>query len=488
MKKTLISPLLAITASTASCMAAGATVSQSPAPRPNVLFVAFDDLRLNLGCYGDTAAKTPNIDRLAARGTLFGRAYAQQAVCNPSRQSVLTGRRPDSIRVWDLRAEFRTTAPDAIPMPEHFKLNGYRTQAIGKIYHDGKRDAASWNEPELHVIMPKREDYRLDENRNPPKKGSKAAATEFVEAPESEYPDGRVADAAIDSLNRFAGRAPGAPPFFLAVGFRKPHAPFTAPKKYWDLYDPAKIPPVAQPAPPRNAPELALHDSVELRGYTDMPKVGPLTAAQIARVRHGYYAATSFSDAQFGRVLDALDRIGLSENTIIVLWSDHGYHLGEHGLWCKTTCYEADTRVPFIIVTPDGRPRGVRTDALVELLDIYPTLVELCGLPVREKLEGTSLVPNLGNPAAPGRDAARSQFPRPWPMGKGKGPMQMGYAMRTATHRYVEWRKFGTPEIVARELYAYKGDQLFETDNIVGYPENADLVKKLSAMLAQKIP
>lgn len=481
--------IAALTAGAATCIAGGAAATPSPAPRPNVLFVAFDDLRLNIGCYGDTAARTPNIDRLAGRGTLFGRAYAQQAVCNPSRQSVLTGRRPDSIRVWDLRAEFRKTAPDAVPIPEHFKLNGYRTQAIGKIYHDGKRDAASWNEPELHVVMPKREDYRLEENRRPVK-GSKAAATEFAEAPESEYPDGRVADAAIDSLNRFAARAPGAPPFFLAVGFRKPHAPFTAPKKYWDLYDPARIPPVAQPSAPRNAPGLALHDSVELRGYTDMPKTGPLDAAQRARVRHGYYAATSFADAQFGRVLDALDRTGLSKNTIIVLWSDHGYHLGEHGLWCKTTCYESDTRMPFIIATPDDRPRGVRTDALVELLDIYPTLVELCGLPAREKLEGASLVPNLGNPGAPGRDAARSQFPRPWPLGKGKGPMQMGYAVRTATHRYVEWRQFDAPSsaVVARELYAYNGDELFETENIVGRPENAALVKKLSALVEQKIP
>lgn len=461
-----------------------------PAPvtdRPNVLFIAVDDLRLNLGCYGDAAAITPNIDRLAARGTRFGRAYTQQAVCNPSRQSLLSGRRPDSIRVWDLRAEFRETAPDVVTLPEHFKLNGYRTQAIGKIYHDGKRDAASWNEPELHIFVPKREDYRLAENRSP-HKGSKAAATEFVDAPEREYPDGKVADAAVDSLKKFAARAPDAPPFFLAVGFRKPHAPFTAPKHYWDLYDPAKIPPVVHPAAPRLAPDLALHDSAELRGYSDMPEVGSLTPAQSARVRHGYYASTSFTDAQVGRVLDALDRTGLAKNTIIVLWSDHGYHLGEHGLWCKTTCYEADTRVPFIIATPDDRPRGVRTDALVELLDIYPTLIELCGLPSREKLEGRSLVPSLGNPAAPGRDAAYSQFPRPWPMRKDAEPGVMGYAVRTATHRYIEWRKFGTLKVVARELYAYRGDELFETENLAARPENAALVRELAALLRQTTP
>ncbi|OAM89699.1 sulfatase [Termitidicoccus mucosus] len=487
MNPTSLASIAALTAATGLVAAPSEPHARQFAPRPNVLFITCDDLRLNIGCFGDSVAITPNIDRLAARGTLFGRAYTQQAVCNPSRQSVLSGRRPDSIRVWDLHAEFRETAPDVVPLPEHFKLNGYRTQAIGKIYHDGKRDAASWNEPELHISMPKREDYRLEENRKP-HKSSKAAATEFVDAPESEYPDGRVADAAVDSLKKFAARGSDSSPFFLAVGFRKPHAPFTAPKHYWDLYDPAKIPPVEQPAPPRLAPDIALHDSVELRGYSDMPKVGPLTPAQIVRLRHGYYASTSFTDAQIGRVLDALDRTGLAQNTIIVLWSDHGYHLGEHGLWCKTTCYESDTRVPFIIATPDGRPRGVRTDALVELLDIYPTLVELCGLPPREKLEGRSLVPNLGNPAAPGREGACSQFPRPWPMRKDAVPGVMGYAVRTTTHRYVEWRKFGTLDVVARELYAYKGDQLFETENLASRPENAALIRRMAAMLSQKIP
>ncbi|MDR1010888.1 MAG: sulfatase [Opitutaceae bacterium] len=467
----------------ATCPAATTAVS-----RPNVLYITVDDLRLNLRCFGDTAAITPNIDALAARGTRFARAYVQQAVCNPSRQSVLTGCRPDTIRVWDLRANFRKTSPDIIPLPEHFKRNGYFTQGIGKIYHDGMDDPRSWSVPALHASVPKVEDYRLPENRAPRKgqKGQKAAATEFMDAPENEYPDGKVATDAVAAIEKLAARPGAAQPFFLAVGIRKPHAPFTAPKKYWDLYDPAKIPPIERAAPPDGAPAVALHDSVELRGYSDMPKAGDFTPEQIARLRHGYYAATSFADAQIGRVLDALRRTGLDKNTVIVLWGDHGYHLGEHGLWCKTTCYEADTRVPFIIATPDDRPRGVRTDALVEALDIYPTLVELCDLPPREKLEGKSLVPNLGDASASGRDVARSQFPRPWPLKKDGSPAVMGYAARTATHRYVEWRKSGTPEVVARELYAYEGDQLFETENLAARPECAGLVRRLAALIMPK--
>jgi arylsulfatase A-like enzyme len=336
--------------------------------------------------------------------------------------------------------------------------------------------------------MPKREDYRNAENRTP-HKGGKTAATEFADAPDSAYPDGKVGAEAVAVIEQLAARPAGSQPFYLAVGFRKPHAPFTGLKKYWDLYDSAKIPPVEQPAPPRGAPEVALHDSVELRGYSDMPKAGiSFTGEQIARLRHGYYAATSFTDAQIARVLDALDRAGLSKNTIIVLWGDHGYHLGEHGLWCKTTCYEADTRVPLIVVAPGERPRGVRSDALVELLDIYPPLLELCGLPARKGLEGKSLVTNINDAAAPAHAAARSQFPRPWPLRKDGAPGIMGFAVRTPTHRYIEWRKFGTPEVVARELYTYQGDQLFETENLADKSENKELIGKLASMLAQRTP
>ncbi|MEN9633812.1 MAG: hypothetical protein RL077_2216 [Verrucomicrobiota bacterium] len=458
--------------------------ASAPVPaKPNVLFIAVDDLRVSLGCYGDPAAITPNLDRLAARGTAFTRAYTQQAVCNPSRQSLLSGRRPDSIRVWDLNQLFRRTAPDVVPLPEHFKRNGYFAQSFGKIYHGstGMSDPQSWSVPEQFHDSPKREDYRLPENREP-RSGQKAAAIEFVDAPDHAYPDGQVAEAAVAALQGFAA-AGARQPFFLAVGIRKPHLPFTAPKRYWDLHDAAKIPPLTPAAAPRGAPALALHESVELRGYTDAATAPRLDAAQIARLRRGYYAAASFADAQIGRVLDTLDSTGLARNTIVIVWGDHGFHLGEHGLWTKTTNFEADTRVPLIVATPDARPRGVQTPALVELLDIYPTLIELCGLPAREKLEGRSFAANLGAPSVLGRAAAISQFPRPWVSGKNFQPEFMGYTARTATHRYVEWRKLADGAVVARELYTYRGDELFETENLADHPTEAARLRELAALL-----
>lgn len=458
-----------------------AATGAAGANRPNVLFIAVDDLRPQLGCYGDPVAITPNLDRLAARGTLFARAYCQQAVCSPSRQSLLSGRRPDSIRVWDLKRFFRETVPEAVSLPEYFKQHGYFTRSFGKIYHDGLPDPQSWSVPAQLEDVSKREDYRLPENRAP-HKAQKAAATEFAEAPEDAYPDGQVAAGAIAALEELS-REPGRP-FFLAVGIRKPHLPFTAPRKYWDLYEHARIAPVGRPVAPDGAPEIALHDSVELRGYSDQPEGGPWTPEQIETLRRGYYAATSFADAQIGRVLDALERTGLGKNTIVVVWGDHGFHLGEHGLWAKTTNYEADARVPLIVATPDDRPRGVRTVALVELLDLYPTLAELCGLPPAPGLEGRSFAVNLGDAAAPGRPAAFSQFPRPWLPGKKiPEPEFMGYSVRTATQRYVEWRRTGTGEVVARELYTCEGDDLLEQVNQASKPEFQEAVVRLAALL-----
>lgn len=445
----------------------------------NVLFIAVDDLRLNLSCYGDSVALTPNIDRLAGQGTLFRRAYSQQAVSNASRQSLLTGCRPDEIKVWDLVTHFRQTRPDIVPLPEYFKNNGYFAKSIGKIYHDNFADPPAWSVPEEYEAVPKIEDYRLFENRKP-YKGQKAAATEFAEFPDSLYPDGIVASAAVAQIREFASKRQKQP-FFLAVGIRKPHLPFTSPKRFWNMYDPAKIPPAEQPLPPTEAPTIALHNSEELRGYSDMLDVGDFSPEEVQRLRHGYYAATSFADAQIGRLLDALEKTGLSGNTVVILWSDHGYHLGEHGLWCKTTNYEADTRVPLIVSVPDKRPKGVVTDAMVELVDIYPTLTELCGLPRKKDFSGKSFTANIGNSVAPGKNAVYSQFPRPWP--NKKQPEVMGYAVRTKTHRYIEWRKFGTNDVLARELYTYPEDKIFESENLANSPEYSTRVKELSEML-----
>jgi iduronate 2-sulfatase len=472
-----LSVLLAFPA--AQSLAAGAAPATRP---PNVLFLAVDDLRVNLGCYGDKAAITPRLDELAARGLRFTRAYAQQAVCNPSRQSLLTGRRPDTIRVWDLKTHFRQTAPGIVTLPEYFKHHGYMAQSFGKIFHGESpmADPPSWSAPEQFPYIAKRDDYRLPENRAPAGQSAKAAATEFVDAPENEYPDTQVAAAAITALERYAA-GERRQPFFLAVGICKPHLPFTAPKHYWDLYANVALPPVAQPRAPIGAPDVALHSSVEIRGYTDLPRTGAFSADQTARLRRGYYAATSFADGQFGRVLDALKRAGLERETVIVFWSDHGFHLGEHGLWAKTTNYEADTRVPLIFSYPGQPHRGKSTPALSGLIDIYPTLVDLCGLPMPGGLEGRSLRPWLESPERPGPAAAFSQFPRPFPF-RGQ-PEIMGYAVRSATHRYVEWRRFGTNEVIARELYAYPGDALFETENLVSRPAEAGRIHELAELI-----
>ena len=455
-------------------------------PRLNVLFIVVDDLRTNLGCYGDPLAITPNIDQLAARGVRFTRAYCQQAVCNPSRASVLTGRRPDTLRVWDLNTHFRQNAPDVVTLPQHFKEHGYHTEAIGKIFHDPPkfRDAPSWSVPaQLDDTEGVRGKYAGAENlriyQPAGRKGrEKAAATDAADVPDNAYIDGRVSDLAVERVRTLAA---GARPFFLAVGFRRPHLPFSAPQRYWDLHDPAKFSALPQPEPPRGAPAVALHDSAELRGYTDLPKMGPLTPAQITTLRHGYYAATSYTDAQIGRLLDALRASGAERQTLIVLWSDHGYHLGEHGLWAKTTNYETDTRVPLILVRPQQAKPGRASAALVELIDVYPTLADLCALPAAAGTEGRSLRPWLDDPARASPRAAFSQFPRPWPYG---GRLrEMGYAVRTSTHRYVEWRRFDTGAVTARELYAMDDGRLFETENLAGRPAEANRVRELAALL-----
>lgn len=444
--------------------------------RRNVVFIAVDDLRPALRCYGDQTARTPNIDRLARRGTLFNRAYCQQAVCGPSRASLMTGRRPDTIEVWDLATHFRKTTPDVVTLPQHFKQHGYHSQCVGKIYHGKKalQDSPSWSAPEKFNVPVKREQYVLQKNR-PGEKSGKMAACECADVPDNAYWDGKIADEAVRALEKNRDK-----PFFLAVGFMKPHLPFSCPKKYWDLYDRNSIAPPANPEKPAGAPQIALHDSVELRGYTDIPNKGPLSSEKIAELRHGYYACVSYTDAQIGKLLDALDRLDLSRNTVIALWGDHGWHLGEHALWCKTTNFELDTRVPMIVAAPGRERAGAKTDALVEFVDIYPTLVELCGLPMPKGLEGVSVAPLLNNPNLPWKKAAFSQFPRPWFYKK--QPAVMGYTIRTRRHRYTEWIDFKTRKVLARELYEHPNDS-GETVNLADKPEHAQEARRLSKML-----
>lgn len=444
------------------CMTAAVCAAQSPA-RKNVLFIAIDDLRPALGCYGDKLAITPHIDRLAAEGMVFDKAYCQQAVCAPSRTSLMTGLRPDKAKVWGLNTLFRNTVPEVITLPEFFKKQGYRTDAVGKIYHDPRshQDPPSWSGKTVLTITQNGtgNKYVLPENLT----SKKGASTERQPVADSAYIDGKVTDAALQLLHKVKDR-----PFFLAVGFRRPHLPFTAPDRYWRMYDTVNFKLPVSSGPPVNAPAIAFHDSQELRGYNDIPNSGPLPPETMRKLRHGYYAAVSYIDFQVGRLLDELERLNLKDNTIVVLWSDHGYHLGEQGLWCKSTNFENAVRVPLIISTPGMKTKGTHTKALVELVDVYPTLVDLCGFSIPGDLDGKSLKPVLDNPAVTVKSFALSQFVRPYDALFNDADIKvMGYSLRVEDYRYTEWRTFGTDSVIATELYDHRNDPE-ETVNIAG--------------------
>lgn len=452
------------------------TSLHTTAKKTNILFIAVDDLNNQLGCYGDSVVISPNIDRLAKNGIVFNNAYCQQAVCGPSRASLLTGRRPDVTKVWDLKTHFRSALPNVVTLPQYFKENGYQSRCVGKIYHDPAtlQDPISWSAPELMAVTGAvGHKYVLQKNNEV--KG-KAAAVECVDAPDSAYVDGMVCDAAIKVLQEIKDK-----PFFLAVGFRRPHLPFTAPKKYWDYYNRDKIPMPQQALSPHNAPEIALHSSIELRGYSDIPDKGPIASDKIRELRHGYYASITYTDTQIGKLLDELKNQGLADNTIVVLWGDNGYHLGELDLWCKSTNFESDTRVPLIISAPDIKSKNVRTDGLVELVDLYPTLAQLAGLPIPNELDGFSMVPLMKAPERPWKKAAFSQFPRPW-MYKSQ-PDIMGYSVRTKDFRYTEWRNFKDDTVESTELYHYQTDSRLEERNLATTKQYDDIKLTLKQLL-----
>jgi iduronate 2-sulfatase len=461
--------------STAFNLSARTRIDPPPAKKINILFIAVDDLRNQLGCYGDPVAITPNIDRLAKSGIVFNGAYCQQAVCGPSRASLLTGRRPDVTKVWDLKAHFRTALPNVITLPQYFKQNGYQSRCVGKIYHDpaNLQDRISWSAPEIMAVTGKAgAKYVLDENT---KAKGKAAAVECVDAPDSAYVDGKVCNAAIEVLRQIKDQ-----PFFLAVGFRRPHLPFTPPKKYWDYYERNKIPMPQQTKTPENTPDIALHNSAELRGYIDIPDTGLIPTDKIRELRHGYYAGISYIDAQIGKLLDELKKEGLMNNTVIILWGDNGYHLGELDLWCKATNFEADTRVPLIISAPGQKNKGSHTNGLVELVDIYPTLAELAGLQVSKELDGISMVPLMKETERPWKKAVFSQFPRPW-MYK-KEPQVMGYTIRTKDFRYTEWQDFKDGTVKATELYNYQTSR-FEEKNLAQSDQYKEVKLRMKQLL-----
>ena len=491
-------------------------------PKPNVLFLVVDDLRPELGCYGKDYIHSPNIDRLAARGLVFNRAYCQQAVCSPSRTSVLTGVRPDTSKVWDLTTSFRKT--EVVTLGQQFMRNGYFVQGVGKIYHGGLNDPASWS---VSWIDPDAPQYALPESEaaggkkispvdedgadnkgtdlksyslparqatnpgvgNSPKKKSakagKAEATstapnsrgaiyECADVPDNYYRDGKTADLAVQDLVELSQQPK---PFFLAVGFIRPHLPWVAPKKYWDLYDPEKIALAPNPFLPQGAPSYAISpNDGEVRAYRGIPPRGQVPAEIARKLKQGYFAGVSYSDACVGRVVDELDRLGLRTNTIIILWGDHGWKLGEHDAWGKHTDVENDVNAPLILSVPGMKHAGTHTDALVEFVDIYPTLCELAGLPLPGHLEGVSFEPLLTDPQRPWKTAAFSQYPR----GTGKqGEPLMGYTMRTDRYRFTIWvNRKNQSQVDAIELYDHQSDPQ-ENVNIARRPENAALVKKM---------
>jgi len=461
-----------------------ATGANGRSKQINVLFIGVDDMRNDVGCYGHPIVKSPNIDGLAARGTLFTRAYCQQAVCNPTRASLLTGLRPSTLGIWDLPTHFRQRMPDLVTLPQAFKQQGYFTQNIGKIFHnwvqdDFKGDALSWSVPAVMHYNNHGADKPQIQAATP-EELAKTPRCEMRDVPDEAYFDGRIAAMAVKALGEMRDREE---PWFLAVGFWKPHAPFNAPKKYWDLYDRDKVDLPANPDAPRGVPAIALHDSREiLRGFKGQHP----TTEEVRTLRHGYYAAISYVDAQIGKLVDELDRLGLADNTVIVFWSDHGYHLGEQTLWAKTSNFELDARVPLIIVTPRQKG-GKRSDSLVELLDLYPTLTDLCGVTAPKLIEGKSLRPVLGDPKAIVKSAAFTWHPRPAYPVNGEDPQVMGYSMRTDHYRYTEWRDFATGKPVARELYDHDADPR-ETVNLIDRADLPDTVAALAKQMAATHP
>jgi iduronate 2-sulfatase len=457
---------LAIIASVLMC---GSLPGFAAAPRLNVLFIAVDDYRPEAGAYGVDEISTPNIDALAQQGITFTRAYSQMAVCNPSRASMLTGLRPDSTGVTLNQTHFRTAVPNVVTLPEWFKQNGYQTQANCKVFHGGLEDDQSWT-------LPRKTGHGPDTGLGPYAlygPDGKLAAFGVVDRPESEFNGYKCADFAIQSINALRDS-----PFFIAVGFQKPHVPFVTPPKYYDLYDKNALPESPNPFHALGAPSFAFSNmSVLRRDYSGIPATGPFDETLRRNLKHGYYAATSFADAQIGRVLAALDAAGLSENTLVVLWGDHGFHLGDQAEWGKETNFDVGTRVPLIFKGP-GVPASAFSSALVELVDLYPTIAELAGLPIPNAaqhgglaLQGDTLVPFIQDPSVQSPRGAFSQWIRSgWD----------GRSLRTERYRFTEWTSSGAK---VYELYDHDNDPL-ETVNVAADPDYAAILPVLRTALA----
>jgi iduronate 2-sulfatase len=442
----------------------------------NVLFIAVDDLRLQAGIYGQSQMITPSLDKLGSEGVVFSKAYCSVPVCGASRASLLSGLRPTPTRFVNYFTKKDVDAPDVPSIPMWFKEHGYTTLSRGKIYHHKDDDINAWSEK---PYLPKagigwqsyitKESKKIVESNKTSLKPNQVIgpAYEAADVDDNGYPDGMLADKVVEDLKSFSKSGE---PFFLAVGFWKPHLPFNAPKKYWDMYKEKDMPLADNPFMPENAPAEASHEWNELRGmYDGIPKEGPVSDELAKKLVHGYHACVSYTDAQVGKVLSELDRLGLAENTVVVLWGDHGWHLGEHGLWCKHCSFDRVLNAPLIVKAP-GKSTGIKTNTLVEFIDIYPTLCDLSGLKQPPHLDGKSFEPVLKDPGKTHKEAVFSRY-------------HDAESVITKEFLYTTWIKDG--KYVSQMLYDHKNDPA-ENINVAGKPEYRKVVEKMNRILKEK--
>lgn len=463
--KKILNYLFACTLLVVSCKAKSQRKEDSQPKTPkNILFIAVDDLRPELNFYGAHHISSPNLDKLAGESMVFNRAYCNVPVCGASRASLLTGTRPTRYRFLDARTQKDADYPEAISLPLLLKQNGFATISNGKIYHNGKDDNTAWDSrwfPKENV-----RDYLLPNNAKEALDTGYGPAFEAIEVTDSTYFDGKIAQKGIEDLRHLQH---GDQPFFLALGFMKPHLPFNAPKKYWDLYDRNKIELPENYVQPETTPKQAFHKFGELRKYSNAPDEGEVSQELAKELIHGYYACVSYVDAQIGLVLDELRRLELEDDTIVILWGDHGWNLGDHKLWCKHVTFESSLRTPLMIKVP-GTTSGQTTDAITEYIDIYPSLAELVGLEVPKTVQGQSFVPLLnGEPQE-----------KDWAVAKFKDAV----TLIKGDLFYTEWTK-DDGVAYARMLFDHKTDPL-ELNNLAELPEYQETVSLLAEELREK--
>lgn len=482
----LFTPVLAVLFCLLSNVRLHGQTENSRILKPNILFIMVDDLRPELGCYNQSYIISPNIDRLARMGQLFTNAYVNYPVCGPSRATLLSGLYASRTRFLSWNCSQDEDVHGIVSLPMHFKNHHYKTVSLGKVYNNFEDGKGSWDEvwrPAVTTAVwdyqtrdgikvfedlnaEREQDIEVRNNSNLPRRG---LAYEQADVPDVAYMDGRIASEAIERLQEFKTNSQS---FFLAVGFQKPHLPFNAPRKYWDMYDEKKIRMPRNADRPRDAPDASMHNYSELRAYYGIPKTDPISDSLGVKLIHGYYACVSYVDSQIGRVLNELENLGLDDNTIVVLWGDHGWQLGEHGLWCKHANYRTSLQIPLIFKVP-YKSGGIQQTALVESVDIFPTLCDLAGLSKPFHLQGKSFAPLLDNPQMGGKDAIFSRSPL------------AGETIITRTHSYTEFFD-SVGKVRTMMLYDLTVDSQ-ENINVAGRPENKQLIKNLGERLHRHI-